>query len=90
MDVRWIQRLSQYELALSQLKSAVEISRVKNLSDLEKQGLIKSFEYCHELAWNLMNNQDTAKEILQKIVNSYFQLFIDFQNVMNKIKNEQN
>ena len=35
-------------------------------------------------------NQDTAKEILQKIVNSYFQLFIDFQNVMNKIKNEQN
>lgn len=56
MDIRWKQRLSQFKLALKQMDSAVSLSKVKELSDLEKQGLIKSFEYTHELAWNLMKD----------------------------------
>lgn len=56
MDIRWIQRLSQYEIALQQLHTAVELAQTRALSDLEKQGLIKSFEYTHELAWNVMKD----------------------------------
>ncbi|MDP1607844.1 MAG: nucleotidyltransferase substrate binding protein [Chlamydiales bacterium] len=53
---RWQQRLSNYTSALAQLKSAVALSSQRSLSDLEKQGLIKSFEFTHELAWNVMKD----------------------------------
>ena len=53
---RWQQRLSNYANALIQLKSAVTLSSQRSLSDLEKQGLIQSFEFTHELAWNLMKD----------------------------------
>jgi nucleotidyltransferase substrate binding protein (TIGR01987 family) len=55
-DIRWIQRLSNFSRALKQLESAVDLSSQKNLSDLEKQGLIQAFEYTHELAWNVMKD----------------------------------
>ena len=55
-DIRWKQRLKNYSLALTQLRSAVELSRTRELSDLEKQGLIQSFEYTHELAWNVIRD----------------------------------
>lgn len=44
-DIRWKQRLANYEKALSQLSSAVELSAARNLPDLEKQGLIQAFEF---------------------------------------------
>lgn len=47
-DIRWIQRLNNWTRALSQLSKFME---QKELNDLEKQGLIQSFEYNHELAW---------------------------------------
>jgi len=55
-DIRWIQRLSNYSNALSQFKAAVDLFNSSPLSDLEKQGIIKSFEYTHELAWNCMKD----------------------------------
>jgi nucleotidyltransferase substrate binding protein (TIGR01987 family) len=55
-DIRWHQRLSNYTRALSQLKTAVELAKTRALNDLEKQGLIKAFEFTHELAWNLMKD----------------------------------
>ena len=48
-DIRWIQRFDNYKKALLQLKNAVELSSQRDLSMLEKQGLIQSFEYVHEL-----------------------------------------
>ncbi len=53
---RWKQRLSNYANALCSLKSAVALSSKRELSDLEKQGLIKAFEFTHELAWNVMKD----------------------------------
>src|SRR3990167_6141707 len=53
---RWQQRLGNYSSALAQLKSAVILSNQRSLSDLEKQGLIQSFEFTHELAWNVMKD----------------------------------
>ncbi|MCP4457582.1 MAG: nucleotidyltransferase [Cytophagales bacterium] len=55
-DIRWIQRMANYEKALAQLKKAVEKAEEEELSDLEEQGLIQSFEYTHELAWSVMKD----------------------------------
>lgn len=58
-DIRWIQRLQNYEYAFAQLKSAVEESQKRELSELEKQGIIQAFEYTHELAWNVLKDYFT-------------------------------
>ena len=55
-DVRWVQRLSSFERALAQLKEAVVLSDTRELSNLEKQGLIHAFEFTHELAWNVLKD----------------------------------
>jgi nucleotidyltransferase substrate binding protein (TIGR01987 family) len=55
-DVRWGQRLRNYRQALSRLTEAVTLSRQRPLSDLEQQGLVQSFEFTHELAWNVLKD----------------------------------
>ena len=51
--MRWHQRLENFSTALNQLRSAVLTARQRSLSDL---GLIQSFEFTHELAWNVMKD----------------------------------
>ena len=55
-DIRWIQRLSNYLKALTQLRKFVAKGE---LNELEEQGLIQAFENTHELACN------TLKDFLQ-------------------------
>ncbi len=55
-DVRWLQRLPNYQRALARLRSAVELAESRPLSELEKHGLIHTFEFVFELAWNLMKD----------------------------------
>lgn len=55
-DIRWLQRFSNYKKAFSQLYDAVELSHTRELSLLEKQGLIQAFEFTHELAWNVLKD----------------------------------
>ena len=55
-DIRWKQRFSSYCKAFEQLREAVELSQQRTLSKLEMQGLIQSFEYTHELAWQVMKD----------------------------------
>lgn len=56
MDIRWIQRFSNYKKAFSQLEEAVNLMNKRELSRLEKQGVIHTFEYTHELAWKTMKD----------------------------------
>ena len=56
MDIRWIQRLENFNVALKQLQAATEIRQQRELSDLEKQGVIQAFEFTHELAWNVIKD----------------------------------
>lgn len=55
-DIRWQQRLSNYNKTLQQLEKAVALARERGLSDLEQQGLIQAFEYTHELAWKTLKD----------------------------------
>jgi len=55
-DIRWQQRFANFKKALAQLKNAVELSKQRPLSLLEKQGVIQSFEFTHELAWNVLKD----------------------------------
>ena len=62
-DIRWKQRLQNFGQALGSLTAAVELSKSRPLSELEKQGLIQSFEFTHELAWNLLKDYFEYQEI---------------------------
>jgi len=52
-DIRWKQRFSNYQKALAQLQKFIDKG---DLSELEKQGLIKAFEYTYELGWNTLKD----------------------------------
>ena len=55
-DIRWQQRFSNYNRASQQLGDAVALSDKRELSDLEKQGMIQAFEFTHELAWTTLKD----------------------------------
>jgi nucleotidyltransferase substrate binding protein (TIGR01987 family) len=63
-DIRWVQRLHNWNRALAQLSKFMQ---QETLNELEEQGLIQSFEYNHELAWK------TQKDFLQN--SGYTDLF---------------
>jgi len=52
-DIRWKQRLDNFSKALKQLTKFIEKGE---LNELEQQGLIQSFEYTYELAWNTIKD----------------------------------
>ena len=55
-DIRWKQRFQNYKKALVTVRGAVELTASRDLSELEKQGLIHGFEFTFELAWNVMKD----------------------------------
>jgi nucleotidyltransferase substrate binding protein (TIGR01987 family) len=52
-DIRWKQRFKNYQKGFAQLQKFIDKG---DLSDLEKQGLIKAFEYTYELGWNTLKD----------------------------------
>lgn len=52
-EIRWIQRFNNFSKALRQLTKFIEKGE---LNELEEQGLIQSFEYNYELAWNTIKD----------------------------------
>ena len=55
-DVRWMQRLENYERALATLERALTLTASCPLSELEQQGLIQAFEFTHEVSWLLLKD----------------------------------
>lgn len=68
-DIRWIQRFNNFKKALNELRKAVALSETRKLSSLEEQGVIQSFEYTYELAWNVLKDYLNHKGI-EKIIGS--------------------
>ena len=75
-DVRWKQRLANFQKALAQLASAFELNQTRTLSQLEKQGVIQAFEFTHE---------DVADDLFASIFKVYFRLFDDLNNKMESL-----
>lgn len=55
-DIRWVQRFNNYQTALARLAEAVELVSERELSELEKEGVIQRFEYTQELAGNVVKD----------------------------------
>jgi nucleotidyltransferase substrate binding protein (TIGR01987 family) len=58
LDIRWRQRLDNYQKALAQLTRFIEQDQ---LNELEEQGLIKAFEYTYELSWKVIKDYYEAQ-----------------------------
>lgn len=56
IENRWKQRFQNFEKAYHKLQNAVQL---KKLSELERAGLIQTFEFTFELAWK------TLKDVLE-------------------------
>jgi nucleotidyltransferase substrate binding protein (TIGR01987 family) len=52
-DIRWEQRFSNFSKAFGQL---LKYKEKQELNEMEKQGLIKAFEFTYELAWNTLKD----------------------------------
>jgi nucleotidyltransferase substrate binding protein (TIGR01987 family) len=74
-DIRWKQRFQNFKKAFYQLEKAVN---TPDLNELERQGLIKAFEFTYELAWttlkdfliekgytDLIGSKDTLRQAFQ-------------------------
>lgn len=55
-DIRWHQRFVNFQLALTELTSDIKIVQTRSLSSIEEKGLIKTFEFTFELAWNCLKD----------------------------------
>ena len=66
-DIRWQQRLTNFERALRLLREAMA-EGPEALNQLEKEGVIQRFEYCFELAWKTMKDYMEASGIVFDVV----------------------
>ena len=55
-EIRWRCRFANFSRAFSLLRDALE-DGADGLSDLEREGAIKRFEYTFELAWNTLKDR---------------------------------
>jgi len=63
-EKRWIQRLDNYEKAVNLLEKSFLVSQERELTELERMGLIQAFELAFELAWNLMKDFLQSREVI--------------------------
>lgn len=86
-DVRWKQRFQNFKKAFLQLEKAV---KTLDLNELERQGLIKAFEFTYELAWttlkdylmemgytDLIGSKDTLRKAFQVGIISDGEIWMD-------------
>ena len=55
-DIRWKQRFGNYKKALAVLRRGLLLKNERELSELERGGLIQSFEFTQELSWKVLKD----------------------------------
>ena len=53
---RWVYRFDNYKRAFLLLRQAIETMQTRELTQLEKEGVIQRFEYTWELAWKVLKD----------------------------------
>lgn len=97
-DIRWKQRFANYEKAFHRLHEAME---EEDLNELERNGLVKRFEFTLELAWKTMKDfleekgfafkpspKDTFREAQTAEYINYAQALIDGLDLRNELAHD--
>ena len=61
---RWLYRFDNYKRAFGLLREAIEIIEERDVSQLEKEGIIQRFEYTWELAWKVLRDYLTYQGVV--------------------------
>jgi nucleotidyltransferase substrate binding protein (TIGR01987 family) len=65
---RWVYRFDNYKRAFNLLREAIETMEKRELTQLEKEGVIQRFEYTWELAWKVLRDyMEHEGIVLEKI-----------------------
>lgn len=65
---RWIYRFDNYKRAFGLLREAIETMQARELTQLEKEGVIQRFEYTWELAWKVLADYLDSKGVVLETV----------------------
>ncbi len=66
-DIRWLQRLDQYQKSLAQLMELIQVAQQRTLSKFEEAGLIQYFEVSFDLAWKVLKDYLQAQGLMDII-----------------------
>jgi nucleotidyltransferase substrate binding protein (TIGR01987 family) len=65
---RWMYRFDNYRRAFLLLREAIELRQTRELTQLEKEGVIQRFEYTWELSWKVLKDYlESEGVVLDKI-----------------------
>lgn len=75
-DIRWQQRFRNLQLAFTQLEKGLGVA-VPN--DLEKQGIIQSFEFTFELAWKTLKDYLESQKVMAQFPRDVIKYAFQYQ-----------
>jgi nucleotidyltransferase substrate binding protein (TIGR01987 family) len=99
-DIRWQQRFQNFERAFLKLKEAYDL---KELNELERNGLVQRFEFTLDLSWKVMEDyleekgfvfkpspKDTFRQAQESGLLNFAQELIDGLDIRNELSHDYN